>query len=97
MIKRKAAGEKFLEVPPNEIFRLLQEIYDFVHQKEAQGLMPDDILQDMKNNKPELAESIAKFYGILRTQTWGYRLGQYLSVMNMIERNAPSNTSPNTG
>jgi len=93
MIKRKAAGEKFLEVPPNEIFRLLQEIYDFVHQKEVQGLVPNDILLDMKNNNPELAESVTKFYEILRTQTWGYRLGQFLSAMNMMERNAPSNTA----
>jgi len=75
---RKASLERVLESSPDEIFRSLQEVYDLVHELEQNGLTKTDILQKINDEKPDLVQAIISFYGILRSQTWGYRLGQSL-------------------
>lgn len=75
---RKASIGRVLEVSPGEIFRLLQEVYNFVSESEQAGLTKTDILLKLKDEKPDLAQAIGKFYGVLRSQVWGYRLGQEL-------------------
>jgi hypothetical protein len=75
---RKAKTERVLKVSTDEIFRLLQEIYDLVHESEQSGLAKADILRKLKTENPQLAEAVGTFYGILRSQVWGYRLGQAL-------------------
>lgn len=75
--RRKAEIEGFLSVSSDEIFHSLQEVYDFVHQMEADGIEKGNILSKM-TEKPELVQAVLKFYGILRSQTWGYSLGQTL-------------------
>lgn len=75
---RKIKNEEVLKTSPDEIFRLLHEVYDFVHALEQSGLAQTDILQKIKSEQPELNRAIGKFYGILRSQIWGYCLGQSL-------------------
>ena len=76
--KIKLRTERVLEVSPDEIFHSLQEVYNLVHESEQSGLAKADILRKLKTEKPQLAKAVGKFYGILRSQTWGYRLGQEL-------------------
>ena len=76
--RRKASLERVLESSPDEIFRSLQEVYDLVHESEQNGLTQTDILQKINNEKPDLARAVISFYSILRSQTWGYNLGQSL-------------------
>ncbi|MBI5621629.1 hypothetical protein HY933_02060 [Candidatus Falkowbacteria bacterium] len=68
----------YLATPADEIFRLLQEVYDFVLAQEQKGTVRDDILRTMKREKSELVQAVSKYYGVLRTQVWGYRVFQYL-------------------
>lgn len=75
---RKKEIESFLVAPSEEILRACREIYDFVQQAEKEGLKRQDILRKMMSVKPELRTVIVRFYGILRTQVWGYRLFQDL-------------------
>lgn len=75
---RKKEIEKFLAVSSDEILRACREIYDFVQQAEREGLKRRDILRKMMRVKPELRAVIGRFYKILRTQIWGYRLFQDL-------------------
>lgn len=77
-VGRKSDIEKFLLESGEEILRACQEIYDFVAQAEQEGLKRQNILQKMSSEKPELKDYVVKFYAILRTQVWGYRLFQDL-------------------
>lgn len=75
---RKNDIENFLVASDEEILRACREIYDFVQQAEKEGLKKQDILRKMMSVKPELRAVIGRFYDILRTQIWGYRLFQDL-------------------
>ena len=75
---RKLTIKIVLGVSPDEIFRSLQEVYNLVHALEESGLAKTDILKKIEKEKPNLFQDIVKFYGILRSQPWGYRLGQEL-------------------
>ena len=75
---RKAKIEAILKVSPEKILHSLEEIYNHVHQLEKEGLKKDEILKNIKDKKPNLVQTVNKFYGILRSQVWGYRLGQDL-------------------
>ena len=74
----KSKTEGILSVSPDEIFNSIQEIYNFVRELEKNKLKKDDILQKIKNEKPDLFKNIIRFYGILRDQEWGYKIGQGL-------------------
>lgn len=76
--KRKIKNEQVLATSPDEIYRLLQEVYNFVHESEKSGLAKTEILRKLKTENPQLAKAVGTFYGILRSQVWGYRLGQEL-------------------
>jgi DNA repair ATPase RecN len=75
---RKAKIEAILKVSPEKILHSLEEIYNHVHQLEKEGLKKDEILKNIKDKKPNLVQTVNKFYGLLRSQVWGYRLGQDL-------------------
>lgn len=76
--KRKVKIATYLAAPTDEILRSLQEVYDFVHAREQQKISRDDILRTMKREKPELIKAISKYYDVLGTKTWGYRVFNYL-------------------
>src|SRR3989338_2340728 len=78
---RKAKIEAYLATPTDEIFHLLEVVYNFVLAHEQQGLARDDILRGMKREKPELVQAVSKYYDVLRSQTWGYRVFQYLFAL----------------
>jgi len=82
---RKINNEQVLEKSPDEIFHLLKEVYDFVKVLEQSGLAQTDILQKIKSERPELNQAIGRFYGILRSQVWGYQLGQSLFAFGLQE------------
>ena len=81
--KRKVKIKNLLEVSPAEVFSSVQEIYNFVHELEEKGLTNKDILQKIKDEKPNLFQDISRFYGVLRSQSWGYLLGQGLYVFRL--------------
>lgn len=80
---RKTKIEAYLTASTDEIFCSLRAVYDFVVAHEQQGILRDDILQAIVREKPELVESVSKYYDILRTQTWGYRVFQYLYAIKL--------------
>lgn len=82
---RKAKIERVLELSPDEIFRSLQEVYNFIRELEEGGLTKTDILRKIKNERPALFQDTRKFYDIIRSQTWGYRLGQELFTFRFRE------------
>jgi|GEM_PF-4399338 hypothetical protein len=77
-LKRKETIEGEVSTPPGEILNSLQAIYDYVRQKEQEGLEPDQILAEIKKSEPELIRDIDRYYGYLREQAWGYRVFQGL-------------------
>ena len=75
--KLKLRNEEILKVPPDEVLRLLREVYDFVHALEQSGVARSDIPQRIYGERPELRQAIRKFNIVLEVgAVWGYRLSQ---------------------
>jgi len=71
-----------LNQSPENILVKLKEIYDFICKLEEEGMAREQILQKIKNERPELLENLNKFYGLARKQKWGYELGQGLTTVD---------------
>lgn len=86
LTKRKTEIQNFLNGSPDEVLRSLQAVYDFVRKQEQEGLERENILRNMKSEKPELAQAVTDFYEIARSEPWGYRILQYLHGLKIREQ-----------